>query len=57
MSNKFDPVEYIRNTFIHPYEAQKLIDDIKEGGDKLWNYFINLKNEDEVISFIKSYYI
>ena len=52
----FDPVRYVRTKF-KPLEAQELIDDIKVGGDKLWNYFINLKSEDEVISFIRSYYI
>jgi len=56
MVNKFDPIKYVRNTF-KPFEAQKLIDDIKEGGDGVWNYFINLNNEDDVISFIRSYYI
>jgi hypothetical protein len=52
----FDPIRYIRDTF-RPFEAQKLIDDIKEGGDDVWNYFINLKSKDEVINFIKSFYI
>jgi hypothetical protein len=52
----FDSIRYIRDTF-KPFEAQKLIDDIKEGGDGVWNYFINLKSKDEVINFIKSFYI
>jgi hypothetical protein len=54
--HNFDPVRYIRNT-LKPFEAQKLIDDVKEGGDGVWNYFTNLESEDEVRSFIQSFYI
>ena len=53
-SSNFDPIRYVRNT-LRPFEGQKLIDDVKKGG--LLNYFTNLKSEDEVREFIRSFYI